>query len=111
MTFEAHQSTPTSHEDRIRRMKLTPHLIGNPLNAPQQQQTEQTKCPRFGSSGNERKANEGMTARYLGYDFAPYMQISAITNCYLFIALTAFTKGLMICCSANAPQPQERKSQ
>jgi len=39
-------------------MKLTPHLIGNPLNAPQQQQTEQTKCPRFGSSGNERKANE-----------------------------------------------------
>jgi len=31
MTLEAHQSTPTSHEDWIRRMKLTPHLIGNPL--------------------------------------------------------------------------------
>jgi len=29
MTLEAHQSTPTSHVGR--RIKLTPHLIGNPL--------------------------------------------------------------------------------
>jgi len=34
MTLAAHQSTPTSHEDPIRRMKFTSHLIGNPLNAP-----------------------------------------------------------------------------
>jgi len=33
MILKAHQSTPTSHEDQIRRIKLTPHLIGNPLNA------------------------------------------------------------------------------